>query len=77
MIEEYIVAHPQEFAILQDSPTDRERPSDFAVDAGLVDHQLAILSETPPSMLLRFPVTEIADDVLRSFGFEAASFQAA
>src|SRR5947207_9984388 len=43
---------------------EREWPS-LLEHAGLVDHQLAILSETPPSMLLRFPVTEIADDVLR------------
>ena len=35
----------------------------FGFDAGLVDHQLATLSETFPSVLLRFPVTEIADDV--------------
>jgi hypothetical protein len=26
------------------------------------------------SVLLRFPVAEIADDVLRSFGFKAAAF---
>lgn len=46
----------------------------FGFDAGLVDRQLATLSVTPPSVLLRLPVAEIADDVLRSFGFEAAVF---
>ena len=49
----------------------------FGFDAGLVDHQLGALAETPPSVLLRFPVTDIADDVLRSFGFTAAAFLAA
>jgi len=49
----------------------------FGFDAGLVDRQLGTLSETPPSVLLRFPVAEIADDVLRSFGFKAAAFRAA
>jgi hypothetical protein len=47
----------------------------FGFDAGLVDRQLATLSETPPCVLLRFPVAEITDDVLRSFGFDAAAFQ--
>jgi hypothetical protein len=46
----------------------------FGFDAGLVDRRLATLSETPPSVLLRFPVAEIADDVLRSFGFKAEAF---
>jgi hypothetical protein len=46
----------------------------FGFDAGLVDCQLEALSVTPPSVLLRFPVAEIADDVLRSFGFKAAAF---
>ena len=49
----------------------------FGFDAGMVDHQLGALSETPPSVLLRFPEAEIADDVLRSFGFKAAAFEAA
>ena len=46
----------------------------FGFDAGLVDCQLEALSVTPPSVLLRFPVVEIADDVLRSFGFDAAAW---
>jgi hypothetical protein len=46
----------------------------FGFDAELVDRQLATLSGTPASVLLRFPVAEIADDVLRSFGFKAAAF---
>ena len=49
----------------------------FGFDAGLVDHQLGVLAETPPSVLLRFPMADIADDVLRSLGFMAAAFQAA
>jgi hypothetical protein len=49
----------------------------FGFEAGLVDHQLGVLAETPPSVLLRFPVADIADDVLQSFGFKAAAFQAA
>ena len=49
----------------------------FGFDAGLVDHQLGVLAEMPPSALLRFPVADIADDVLRSFGFMAAAFRAA
>ena len=48
----------------------------FGFDAGVVDRQLGTLSEMPPTVLLRFPVTEIADDVLRSLGFKAAAFQA-
>src|SRR5467141_3193942 len=38
----------------------------FGFDAGLVDHQLGVLAEMPPSALLRFPVADIADDVLRA-----------
>ena len=49
----------------------------FGFDAGLVDHQLGVLAETAPCVLLRFPMADIADDVLRSFGFTAAVFQAA
>lgn len=49
----------------------------FGFDALLVDHFLQILSDTPPSVLLRLPVAEIADDVLRSLGFKAAAFQVA
>jgi hypothetical protein len=30
-----------------------------------------------PHVLLRFPVADIADDVLRSFGFMAAAFHSA
>src|SRR5258708_33093249 len=48
----------------------------FGFDAGLVDHQLAVLAETAPCVLLRFPVAGIADDVLTSFGFTAAIIQA-
>jgi hypothetical protein len=49
----------------------------FGFDATLVDGRLRSLSETPPSVLLRFPVAEIADDVLTSLGFTAAAFTAA
>ena len=49
----------------------------FGFDSGLVDRQFAALSEMPPHVLVRFPVTDIVDDVLRSFGFMAATFQAA
>jgi hypothetical protein len=46
-------------------------------DPALVDHQLRILSQKPTSVLVRFPVAEIADDVLGSLGFKAAAFMAA
>jgi hypothetical protein len=49
----------------------------FGFDRGLVDRQLAALSETSPHILLMFPVTDITDDVLRSFGFMAAAFHSA
>ena len=49
----------------------------FGLDHDLIDHQLRTLSEVPPSFLLRFPATEIADEVLRSLEFTAAVFQAA
>jgi hypothetical protein len=49
----------------------------FGFDKALVDRQFGILSKTPPIVLLTFPVTEIADDVLKSFGFWAAAFKAA
>ena len=49
----------------------------FGFDRGLVDRQLAALSEMSPHVLLRFPVSDIADDVLRSFGFRAAAFHSA
>jgi hypothetical protein len=49
----------------------------FGFDRGLVDRQLAALSEMSPHVLLRFPVADIADDVLRSFGFMAAAFHSA
>jgi hypothetical protein len=49
----------------------------FGFDRGLVDRQLTALSEMSPHVLLRFPVADIADDVLRSFGFMAAAFQSA
>jgi hypothetical protein len=49
----------------------------FGFDRALVDRQLRAVSEAPPSVLLRFPVTEIADDVLTSLGFKAAAFTAA
>jgi hypothetical protein len=45
--------------------------------AELVDRQLRALSDTPPSVLLRFPEAEIADVILRSLGFTAAAFHAA
>jgi hypothetical protein len=46
-------------------------------DAELVDSQLQVLSRTPQSVLVRFPATEIPDDVLASLGFKAAAFTAA
>ena len=49
----------------------------FGFDGGLVDRQFAALSEMSPHVLVRFPVTDIVDDVLRSSGFMAATFQAA
>jgi hypothetical protein len=49
----------------------------FGFNSELIDRQLRILSKVPPSFLLRFPATEIADDTLRSLGFTAAAFQAA
>ena len=49
----------------------------FGFDRGLVDRQLAALSETSPHAPLRLPVADIADDVLRSFGFRAAAFHCA
>jgi hypothetical protein len=49
----------------------------FGFDSRLVDRQLAALSEMSPHVLLRFPVADIADDVLRSLGFMAAAFHSA
>jgi hypothetical protein len=49
----------------------------FGFDDGLVDRQFVALSEMSPHVLVRFPVTDIVDDVLRSFGFMGATFQAA
>jgi hypothetical protein len=49
----------------------------FGLDPEQVDRQLTTLSKMPPSFLLRFPAAEIADDLLRSLEFTAASFQAA
>jgi hypothetical protein len=49
----------------------------FGFEKGLVDRQLAALSEMSPHLLLRFPVADIADDVLRSLGFMAVAFQSA
>ena len=49
----------------------------FGFDGGLVDRQFVALSEMSPHVLVRFPVTDIVDDVLRSSGFMAATFQAA
>ena len=46
------------------------------LDPELIDRQLTALSKLPPSVLLRFPAAEIADDVLRSLEFTAAAFQA-
>ena len=43
----------------------------------LIDRQLRALPKLPPSVLLRFPEAEIADEVLRSLEFTAAIFQAA
>ena len=41
----------------------------LGLDPELIDRQLRFLSKVPPSFLLRFPSTEIADDILRSLGF--------
>ena len=49
----------------------------FGFDRGLVDRQLGALSEMSPHVLLRFPVADIADDVLRSLGFMAVAFHSA
>ena len=49
----------------------------FGFDTDLIDCQLRALSKMPPSVLLRFPTADIADDVLRSLRFTAAAFQAA
>lgn len=49
----------------------------FGFGMALVDRQLRSLSGMRPSVLLRFPITEIADDVLASLGFTAAAFTAA
>jgi hypothetical protein len=48
----------------------------FGFAPELIDRQLRNLSKVPPSFLLRFPETEIADEVLRSLEFTAAVFQA-
>jgi hypothetical protein len=50
---------------------------EFGFDLAMVDRQLHSLSNTPPSVLLKFPEAEIADDVLASLGFTAAAFKAA
>jgi len=39
---------------------------------GLVNSQLKALWKAPVGGLLRFPVTDIPDDILRSLGFKAA-----
>jgi hypothetical protein len=49
----------------------------FGFETALVDHQLRSLSGVQPSVLLKFPMTEIPDDVLASLGFTAAAFSAA
>jgi hypothetical protein len=49
----------------------------FGFDLEMVDHQLGVLEETLPSVLLKFPAADIADDALRSFGFMATAFDAA
>jgi hypothetical protein len=49
----------------------------FGFAPELTDRQLRTLSKLPPSILLRFPEAEIADEVLRSLEFTAAVFQAA
>jgi hypothetical protein len=49
----------------------------FGFDGVLVDRQFVALSEMSPHVLVRFPVTDIVDDVLRSLGFMAATFRAA
>jgi hypothetical protein len=38
---------------------------------GLVNTQLKALWQAPVGGLLRFPVTEVPDDILRSLGFKA------
>jgi hypothetical protein len=49
----------------------------FGFDRGLINRQLGALSEMSPHVLLRFPVADIADDVLRLLGFMAAAFHSA
>ena len=39
---------------------------------GLVNGQLKVLSQAPVGGLLRFPITDLPDDILRSLGFRAA-----
>jgi hypothetical protein len=48
----------------------------FGLDPILIDRRLRTLTKVPPCFLLRFPVAEIADDILRSLKFTAAAFQA-
>jgi hypothetical protein len=49
----------------------------FGFDPEVIDQQMETLSTVAPSVLLRFPTAEIADEVLRSLEFTAAVFQAA
>jgi hypothetical protein len=49
----------------------------FGIDPATVEHQLRILSGTPPNVLVRLPTVEIVDDVLGSLGFKAAAFMGA
>lgn len=47
----------------------------FGLAPELIDRQLRALSKVRPSILLRFPEAEIAEEVLRSLKFTAAVFQ--
>jgi hypothetical protein len=48
----------------------------FGLDPILIDQRLRTLANVPPCLLLRFPMTDIADDILQALGFRAAAFQA-
>jgi hypothetical protein len=50
---------------------------EFGFDPAMIERELSNLSTTPPSVLLKFPETEIPDDALASLGFAGAAFTAA
>jgi hypothetical protein len=49
----------------------------FGFESDLIDQQLASVAQMPVSELLKFPVKDIPDEVLRDQQFTAASFDAA